>query len=350
MLIRLAVVILCRRLYWRQQGVADLDEFFASHLLCYPPLALCILENGVPLKYDTIMYMQFLSKLGLGFCLSTYLPPANEVCEGYVFTGVCLSTGGGRGVSVTVQRGISVQGGLCQGRLVSVKVGGLCPGCLCQGGGLCTGVRGLCPGGPCQGSGVSVQGVPVRGLCPGGGGLCPGGGDLCPGARGLCPGDGSSSLSGGSVSVWGECLCLGVSVRESLYGGGSLSRRGSLSRGRGSLSRGGESVQGGLCLGECLSLGVSVHGGSLSTEGLCPGGLCIGGSLSGRTPDRAPPPCMVTSGRYGYCNAFLFPNEISTFRFLTFIDFWKLYSSRNTDIIIHQGLVPIRDYKSFLIR
>ena len=26
--------------------------------------------------------------------LSLYLPPANEVCEGYVFTGVCLSTGG----------------------------------------------------------------------------------------------------------------------------------------------------------------------------------------------------------------------------------------------------------------
>ena len=24
-----------------------------------------------------------------------YLPPANVVCEGYVFTGVCLSTGGG---------------------------------------------------------------------------------------------------------------------------------------------------------------------------------------------------------------------------------------------------------------
>ena len=23
-----------------------------------------------------------------------YLPPANEVCEGYVFTDVCLSTGG----------------------------------------------------------------------------------------------------------------------------------------------------------------------------------------------------------------------------------------------------------------
>ena len=25
---------------------------------------------------------------------TTYLPPANVVCEGYVFTGVCLSTGG----------------------------------------------------------------------------------------------------------------------------------------------------------------------------------------------------------------------------------------------------------------
>ena len=38
------------------------------------------------------------------------LPPANEVCEGYVFTGVCLSTG--RGSSVSVQRGwgVSVQG------------------------------------------------------------------------------------------------------------------------------------------------------------------------------------------------------------------------------------------------
>ena len=29
---------------------------------------------------------------------TTFLPPANEVCEGYVFTGVCLSTGEGRAV------------------------------------------------------------------------------------------------------------------------------------------------------------------------------------------------------------------------------------------------------------
>ena len=29
------------------------------------------------------------------FLTAIYLPPANEVCEGYVFTGVCLSTWGG---------------------------------------------------------------------------------------------------------------------------------------------------------------------------------------------------------------------------------------------------------------
>ena len=41
---------------------------------------------------------------------SYFLPPTNEVCEGYVFTGVCLSTGG----SLSGGR-VSVQGGLCQG-------------------------------------------------------------------------------------------------------------------------------------------------------------------------------------------------------------------------------------------
>ena len=38
----------------------------------------------------------------LGHFLLVFLPPANEVCEGYDFTGVCLSTGGSlsRGGSV----------------------------------------------------------------------------------------------------------------------------------------------------------------------------------------------------------------------------------------------------------
>ena len=56
--------------------------------------------------------------------LEVLLPPTNEVCEGYFFTGVCQIMGDG--VLVSVQgglclRGVSVQGGLCP-RL------GLCPG------------------------------------------------------------------------------------------------------------------------------------------------------------------------------------------------------------------------------
>ena len=40
---------------------------------------------------------------------SIFLPPANEGCEGYVFTGVCLSTGRGEGVwvSASCPRGVS---------------------------------------------------------------------------------------------------------------------------------------------------------------------------------------------------------------------------------------------------
>ena len=38
-----------------------------------------------------------------------FLPPANEVCEGYVFTGVCLSTG--RGVSAPLHAGIHTHPG-----------------------------------------------------------------------------------------------------------------------------------------------------------------------------------------------------------------------------------------------
>ena len=41
-----------------------------------------------------------------------FLPTANEVCEGYVFTGVCLSTGGGGGSAS--------RGGVCIGG------GGIC--------------------------------------------------------------------------------------------------------------------------------------------------------------------------------------------------------------------------------
>ena len=74
-----------------------------------------------------------------------FLPAAKVVCEGYVFTGVCLSTGGG----VYDQGGVSVQeGSLSRGSLsegVTVHGKGLCPGGLCLGdlclGGLCRAAR-----------------------------------------------------------------------------------------------------------------------------------------------------------------------------------------------------------------
>ena len=53
-----------------------------------------------------------------------HLPPANKVCEGYVFTGVCGSLSGGGG---SLARGVSVQEVSVQGGGVSAQVG------LCQG-------------------------------------------------------------------------------------------------------------------------------------------------------------------------------------------------------------------------
>ena len=76
-----------------------------------------------------------------------FLPPANEVCEGYVFTGVCPSTGGSMSRGVSVQEGsLSRRGGLCPGQGSLSRGGGLYPGegslsrgfsiqgCFCMGG------------------------------------------------------------------------------------------------------------------------------------------------------------------------------------------------------------------------
>ena len=49
------------------------------------------------------------------------LPPANEVCEGYVFTGVCLSTGG---ACMVAREGGGVRG--CSGGPCVVAPGGAC--------------------------------------------------------------------------------------------------------------------------------------------------------------------------------------------------------------------------------
>ena len=131
--------------------------------------------------------------------MSHFLPPTNKVCEGYVFTGVCLSTG----ESQSLSRGVSVLGGPCPGGLclvVSVQAS-LSRGSLIRGG--------LYPGVSVQG--ISVQGGSLSWL----GGLCPEG-SLCPWGslyRGVSV---KGSLSRGSLSMgvsvkWGLCI-RGTSV------------------------------------------------------------------------------------------------------------------------------------------
>ena len=127
------------------------------------------------------------------------LPPANKVWEGYVFTGVCLSTGGSRSLS----RGVSLQVGESLSRWGSLSWD-------------------LCPGGSLSGGALSKVSL-CRGLCPGGlylGVLCPG---LSIQVGGFCPGVGSLSrwsLSKGSLFRGG--LCPRESVQGGLCPGGSL--------------------------------------------------------------------------------------------------------------------------------
>ena len=99
--------------------------------------------------------------------LITFLPRPNEVCEGYVFTGFCLSTGGSRSLS---GGRVSVWGGLCLRG--SLSGGGLCPGEVSVRGDSIQG-EGFCRGGLCPRWSLSTWG-----LCPGRslsrGGLCQG--------------------------------------------------------------------------------------------------------------------------------------------------------------------------------
>ena len=76
---------------------------------------------------------------------TSFLPPANEVCEGYVFTGVCLSTGGA--CVVACRGGAWLLGGAC---VVAHRVGmhGCSWGaCVVAPGGACM----VAPGGACCG-------------------------------------------------------------------------------------------------------------------------------------------------------------------------------------------------------
>ena len=97
-----------------------------------------------------------------GTCLQVmgtpFLPPTNEVCEGYVFTGVCLSTGG-----ACVTGACMVGGGMC-GR-GGMRGGGAWQGGMCGGGCMAEGHiwQGVCmAGGVMHGRGGSMRG---RGAC-----------------------------------------------------------------------------------------------------------------------------------------------------------------------------------------
>ena len=122
------------------------------------------------------------------------LPPANEVCEGYVFTGVCLSTEGG-GVH---GRGRHVWQGGMHGRGVCVAGGhvwrrGLGWGCALQGGMCMAGGmhgggharQGACMVGACMAWGCVWQGACMAGGMHGGGNVWQGG--IC--SRGACVAD-----------------------------------------------------------------------------------------------------------------------------------------------------------------
>ena len=124
---------------------------------------------------------------------NSLLPPANEVCKGYVFTDVCLSTGGMRG------------GG-------RVWLGGVCAWLWGDGGpawlpgGTCMVARGHAwlPGGICGFWGCAW----LLGACMVVGGMCGCQGDMC-GCGGACVGyDEIRSMSGRYASYWNAFLFL----------------------------------------------------------------------------------------------------------------------------------------------
>ena len=63
-----------------------------------------LMQRKWKLRYVTLRYVM------LSPSKSFWLPPANKVCEGYVFTGVCLSGGGGLSPEGLCRGGESLSG------------------------------------------------------------------------------------------------------------------------------------------------------------------------------------------------------------------------------------------------
>ena len=135
------------------------------------------------------------------------LPPANEVCEGYVFIGVCLST---EGVSVVAGGCMVARGGMhgCSRGACVVAPGGTCVVAL-------GGCAWLLPGGACvvvprdmrdEGGVMCGEGgvCMVKGACMAKGGMH--------GKGGVC-GEGGRSLRGRYASYWNAFL-LAISFRS----------------------------------------------------------------------------------------------------------------------------------------
>ena len=121
------------------------------------------------------------------------LPPANEVCEGYVFRGVCLSTGGH-----AWQGGCAWQGGMRGGGMHGgghawwgACMAGACMVGVCMAGGM--------HGGGVHGRGHAWQGgVHGKGACVAGG-VCMVGACMAGGACHPCP---PTDTTGTAYSQW----------------------------------------------------------------------------------------------------------------------------------------------------
>ena len=173
-------------------------------------------KEGRTFKYRDNPGLMLITKYGVAFmpghkACNKLLPPANEVCEGYVFTGVCLSTGwrAWRGCMA----GACMAGGAC-------VVGGMCGRGACVAGGHAWQGGMHCMAGACMAGGHAWQGaymaggMHAEGACMAGG--MHGGGHVW--QRGMC---GRAACGGhvwqgacmaGGVHGWGECVAGGGRV------------------------------------------------------------------------------------------------------------------------------------------
>ena len=167
------------------------------------------------LTVNSVMISARLTCMAKGFDRKVFVPPANEVCEDYVFTGVCLSTGGH-----VWRGGTCVAGGVCGGGMHGR--GACVAGGACMVGGMRG--RGACMAGGVHGGGACVVGGHVWWeACVAGGGACIEGGCVwwgCSCQVGGTPlppphryyGYGILSMSGRYASYWNAFFYSKVSI------------------------------------------------------------------------------------------------------------------------------------------